>query len=440
MGLLSGLIKGAAGFFTGNPALMASAMGDFANPKNDGKGGTVTDLATSFIPGGDTAKNMPGLSADSNKPAGMGVENMFGMQGQLMKNRKKALQNAEVPAQEYDDSVLQGMVNDVPSFDLTDNVPQYANGGIANNGDPAVIIDPRTGRPVGTMNENGAEYIVPADLVPQATRNMTVDPQLTQSGIDMAKVGSPTPSQSLAVMPDKEEILNLTQDDNKNLDLTKDLPNKNVNPDNKPVDTNKTNDPNSSESSNEFNLFNTIKAISPLLRIIGYTADARRQNLGMGARKGMITNVLDWVDNQDKFDKQLTIKKTTKGTDLDTYEKKKAIDAKYRKAGGGSGSGNKYTVSSAVDDLDKAMFGKRSIDGSLVPGSGIENATSAKDAQAVFDAYSPKFKEYHPDLYQELEKSYKNRLASLYDEYLKENKTSDSDEAYQQFLEQQGLS
>ena len=47
-------------------------------------------------------------------------------------------------------------------FDLGGYLPQYYDGGIPNEGKPAVIYDMKTKKPTGTMNERGPETIVPA--------------------------------------------------------------------------------------------------------------------------------------------------------------------------------------------------------------------------------------------------------------------------------------
>jgi len=67
----------------------------------------------------------------------------------------------------------------VGGFEL-DNYVQpvqgFADGGVPNQGKPAIIVDEETGQPTGRMNEEEPEFVVPAEQVPEATRNMTVNP------------------------------------------------------------------------------------------------------------------------------------------------------------------------------------------------------------------------------------------------------------------------
>lgn len=50
----------------------------------------------------------------------------------------------------------------ITGYDYGQYMPQYAYGGVPNEGKPAVIYDMASMQPAGTMNEKGPEYIVPA--------------------------------------------------------------------------------------------------------------------------------------------------------------------------------------------------------------------------------------------------------------------------------------
>lgn len=255
MGNLGGLIKGIAGFFTGNPALMAESAGE-----------KQEDV--------DSPGLMPGI----------------GKFAQGMSRKSKALQGYELPAtQEVPEMQEQ-------RFDLTNYLPQFKNGGVPNGGKPAIIYDMRSGKPTGTMNEEGAERIVPAysgknaysiinDQPPQSTQNIGVVPDKIDMSNLIANMPSMTPSQSIVTGTPKDTIgqnkLNLVGKTG--------------------IDGETKGDKTSKKQTLADNSFlKTVKSISPILRIVGYAADARRRNLGMGAQKGMITSTLDWMESQEK--------------------------------------------------------------------------------------------------------------------------------------------
>ena len=242
-------------------------------------------------------------------------------------------------------------------------VQGYAKGGIPNKGKPAIIVDEETGKPTGRMNEEGAETIVPAEQVPQTTRNMTVDPSMTA-------FGSPTPSQSIVPQTYYEQG-EYSEADNEDLNEAKQYK-KAAFP---------TADDKDNETKGQHDKESTIRidkkeeGIAPkdksqmsdiirgLARMTGYYYDMRKNRYGLG--KSALTMWLDNVEGKEAQDAKgkssVAISKQT-GEDKAALQRQKHADAlelqrlKNKGKGGGGGPKTEEEYKElAYEDLQSAI-------------------------------------------------------------------------------------
>ena len=219
-------------------------------------------------------------------------------------------------------------------FDLANYLPQYYNGGVPNDGKPAIIYDMKTNTPTGTMNELGAEKIVPAFSGEEnAYSSVTVNPntQVAQPRLD---IGSQSPTSSMG-RPDLYKgrvAMDLVNDEAKGkefmgkyqTELFGSKGNTTKNPDTSIKKIVKREETAKEGDKGFLGMGNFGDSIRIAGRLYGHYVDAKRDNWGLG--KGGMTRFLDSMDRMD------AAKKTKPKSDkekLAFYEEQKKIDKKY---------------------------------------------------------------------------------------------------------------
>lgn len=290
------------GVFTGNPLLIAKGL-----TSEKGKKGTISGAVSGLMsptegaekPGefndlndNSTNKSTNFMDLFSSNNSNTGEETQSPIKNisqnpisSFMSNRRNAINSVQQPTSQQDYSELYRMAE----------LPQYAQGGIPNMGKPAYIVDAETGRPVGTMNEEAPELIVP--------------------DVGIGEVYKPTRNTTTLA----DEIANIAVGQGSNV-KKQDITSNTMNTAN--TDTN-LNEPTTTKNRIKFNNQattdtqtnkmgsladkNTIDGLSgllPILRIIGSVADARRQTLGLGGSKGAITSAFETFDKLESNKKK----------------------------------------------------------------------------------------------------------------------------------------
>jgi len=314
---LIGGITGATAAIAGAPVIAAEG------------GGALSSVGNALGFTGEGGSLMGGLS---NVQALRGMAGMGGDQG------------GDMPALPDSGYAPQGG----GGFDLTGYLPQYYNGGIPNDGKPAVIYDMRTNKPTGTMNERGPETIVPAyadgmgndmsvvnGMPPESTQNITVNP-----GENMATTSSIKNLYQYNVDPkvmgeqEGEDFLSEYKSVTSGQKGTPTShPDKSVKKIEKQTTT--TSSGKTEEKENPFGMDDFGNLVKNAARMYGYYVDTKRNNWGLG--KSAITRYLDWTDDMDaakskKKKPELSYEEKLKlqqEYDLGTAEGKAKIKSKY---------------------------------------------------------------------------------------------------------------